>query len=280
MRKLLSTLLFAAMILTLAACGNSNPPAVPAASTPPSPALPAPSSEPTSGSEVDSIDFASSKGRLVYKDYEYANADFYNSGTPGDAAKTIILNFDFTNKAEKPSGVQFAFKISVYQNGVEIKSPTAWSGAGSTEAMDNFYNGSAMKDATITVGSPYILKDYSPLSIMVESYETMEYQIMELPIEAPEEPASQSDVDAESVEAALQGAWNINGGTFTFNAGSLAISSDGQVLTGTYEINTADRQIEAILSAADGSVKIKLPFAYEDDRLTLYNNRGDAAERE
>lgn len=84
-------------------------------------------------------------------------------------------------------------------------------------------------------------------------------------------------MDAATVDAALQGAWTIPGGSFDFNAGALAVTFDnGSVIAGTYTIDTDNAQITGVLIATDGTTTIQLPYDYAGDTLILYNNNGQA----
>ena len=86
----------------------------------------------------------------------------------------------------------------------------------------------------------------------------------------------------DEIEVALQGTWNLpdDGGSFTFNAGALTISGQGNMLSGTYEIQTSKKEIKGKLSTSDNSVTIHLPYTYEDGTLHVYNNRNVEMKKE
>jgi len=83
-------------------------------------------------------------------------------------------------------------------------------------------------------------------------------------------------VNAEEIEAALQGTWSLpdGSGSFTFNAGAIAALTQGQVFAGTYTIQTAENEITGEFSATDGDVTVQLPYKFEDGTLHVFNNRG------
>ena len=62
-------------------------------------------------------------------------------------------------------------------------------------------------------------------------------------------------------------------GNFFFDNGNLTLVSGGQMLSGTYEIVTAESAIKGVFKSSDANVKISLPYVYENGALKLYNNR-------
>lgn len=73
----------------------------------------------------------------------------------------------------------------------------------------------------------------------------------------------------------LQGSWEVEGGVFTFTDGEISVSSNGVVmLSGTYEIVEAEKNVYCSLTASDGDVNVALPYEIEKGILHLYNNRG------
>ncbi len=217
MKKLIVLLLAISMVISLAACGSKEGKA-PAESESSESASSESSEEteeesssaeePESSEEVveevhdvDTIALETEDGTITYSGYEYAGPTFYNEYADGDASKTLIVNFDFTNKAAKPTGVQSVFAIKVYQKGAELSSPDSW--GESTEAMNNFFNGSAMKDGTLSIGRAYVINDYSPISIMVESTSNPDtYQMMEVEITEPTIEESEAETEETPVSAA------------------------------------------------------------------------------
>lgn len=189
--RILSVLLALMMGLSLCACGGDDAASSPDQSETPSQSAepstsPSPSEEPVessdSGPQVESIDLETDAGRLVYSSYEFVGEGFYNEYVSGDPSKTVILNFDYTNKETKPARTQDHFYITVYQNGTELQLPESWSQ--SPESLDNFFT-TSMKDNTLPVGYPCVLQDYSPVTIMVEDREDSDnYQMMEVEISA------------------------------------------------------------------------------------------------
>ena len=88
-----------------------------------------------------------------------------------------------------------------------------------------------------------------------------------------------ADVDADTIDAALQGSWTVGGGTFDFNSGAVVITNQGQVMTGTYEIDTENSSIKGSFTATNGVVNITMPYKYADGTLNVYNNAGEALEK-
>ena len=83
-------------------------------------------------------------------------------------------------------------------------------------------------------------------------------------------------VTEQDIDAALQGTWDVSGGSFEFDHGNVSVVSSGTVLRGTYSINMESSEIAASIEASNGKVSIKMPFEYKDGELTVYNNRGVA----
>ena len=286
--KKVSVLLLAlSLTLSLAACGGggaaepSSPPPSEAPAATPTPE-PTPTPTPEADPQVESIDLETESGRLVYSSYAFNDENFE------DGRHAILLTFDFTNKASKPAGVQDSFSITVYQNGAEVDTPSSWTVSGLPESVDNFFN-TAMKDSTIPIARAYLPKDTSPLTIMVEERGNGDnYQMMELDISAvPAAPAPSGGetggeaVDAETIDAAVQGSWSLQGNIFKYDSGTLAVAfTNGQAVTGTYTIDTEASVINGTLQATNGTSDISIPYKYEDGTLTLYNNNGQALEKQ
>ena len=280
MKKTLSLLLAMSLTLALAACGGggggaSSDTSAPPATTPAASSAPAvtPESEPEPDPMVESIDLDCETGRLAYSSFQINDENF--------GGHAVILIFDFTNKESKPTGVQDHFLIKAYQNGVEVEGPSSWTNSPELpEAVDNFFN-TAMKDGTMPIARTFMLKDDSPLTIMAEYKSSGDYQMMELDISAQSGGETGGDaVDAETIDAALQGGWSLMGNVFSFKNGALTVAfTNGQSVSGTYTIDTEASAINGTLQATDGSSNISLPYKYEDGALTLYNNQGQALER-
>ena len=286
MRKILAFILALVMVLSLAACGGGNdapstePNDVPDENTEPSD-VQTPEDEPEPEPEevthdVDRIDMETESGKLVYTDYEFAGESFYSDYVAGDPSKTIILNFDFTNKESKPSGVQSAFSITVYQNGAEINGPSSW--AHSTEAMDNFFN-TGMKDSTIPIGRAYILNDTSPLTVMVEERgNTDNYQMMEVEItanaSAPADDAAPADDsgNAGSDAPSTKGLWSLNYYVDNFNqpTDQWYISTD-DYFSGTFSNSATTDSKLLTIAAVDFEGNISF-FLWEYGRNQVKNS--------
>ncbi len=85
----------------------------------------------------------------------------------------------------------------------------------------------------------------------------------------------------EIIDAALQGTWSLDGGAFTFNAGSLVLSAQGSTMDGSYEINTSESVVKGKFTTVDGAeVSTTIPYEYKDGTLVIYNNNGEAFVKE
>lgn len=86
---------------------------------------------------------------------------------------------------------------------------------------------------------------------------------------------------ASAIEEQLNGIWiyQTDDNCFEFENGSITISSPGNSISGTYTINMDESSIDAILKASDNDLNIHLPFTYENDVLTVYNNHGEALQK-
>lgn len=90
--------------------------------------------------------------------------------------------------------------------------------------------------------------------------------------------ASNSEKSAEQVVKDLQGVWVLSGSnTIEFSENTISINDQ---MTGTYTVNTETHNIDATLTASDGSVTIHLPYDYNSGSLTIYNNQGEALEKQ
>lgn len=188
-KKILTLALVLALSLSLAACGGGGdvPSADPTKDVQES-AAPTATPEPEEPNhDVESIDLETETGRLVYSGYEFNDENFDSRAT--------ILTFEFTNKESKPAGVQNSFSITAYQNGAEVDTASSWRTPPELpEGIDNFFN-TAMKDGTMLISRAYLLKDNSPLTIMVTDRNNSDnYQMMELDISSdPAAPAQSGD---------------------------------------------------------------------------------------
>lgn len=195
LRKILAMLLTGALVLSLAACGggggaSSAEPAKDAQdSTEPAPPEPEEEAPAEESHDVESIDLETESGRLVYSSYEFNDTNY--------DSRAVILTFDFTNKNSKPTGVQSSFSITVYQNGAEVEGPSSWTTPPELpEGIDNYFN-TAMKDGTMPISRAYMIKDESPLTIMVEDRDNSDnYQMMELDISSGSAASGQSGNEA------------------------------------------------------------------------------------
>ena len=94
------------------------------------------------------------------------------------------------------------------------------------------------------------------------------------------EAGAAASVSEEEIDEMLQGTWIIEGGSFTFTSGKMAIMASGKPMNGTYKINTSDSVIDGEIDQKDSTVTIHLPYTITDGVLTVYNNRGAAMEKQ
>lgn len=298
MKKVLTSVLVAAVTFSMCACGG-NAASAPSETTAAEASEEAvkeetsaeASSEETEESSeeydpmVESIDLALEKGAIKYVGFEKANDKLT------DADNALVFKFEFTNFQTKPAQTQSVFAIKFYQNGAELSENASYSSGGGDQytLVKDFFS-EALKDGTVTFGQIVLPKDDSPITVMVRrnggTGSDDDYQMMEVDISdqaaAGENggDAAAADVSAEEIQEALQGTWAISNGSFSFDNGNVTCLTAGQVLSGTYEINTAESLIDAEFNATNGNVTIKLPYTYENGEMTVFNNRGEALEKE
>ena len=284
MKKIIALILALVLVLALAACGTGGgtaeaPSGTDAAETTPAEESAEPPAEVEYDPMVDFIDMTCDDGSITYVRFEKAN--------PGltDIDDALVFVFDFTNFQTKPSQVQSVFYIQFFQNGVELDDYLSWWSNGSDQdnLVSAFFN-DVMKDATVTVGCLVDPIDNSPITVMVTQRDggDDDYQMMEVDLAddaagaAGAEPAS-----AEEIDAALQGTWTLMGdNSFTFNNGDISITTNGMLMGGTYEVNTGTSQIDAALTATDGTVNMHLDYTYDNGVLVLKNAQGVELEKQ
>lgn len=273
-RILLSLLTAAALCLALAACGSTTESGDTTEDT-------AGETSAESTNEVDTINYETEKGTIVYTGYEFAEWALveHNQDLTQDD-QVLIVKFDFTNKQANPAQVQSAFQIQAFQNGTEISDNLSWSSSGSQYDLIGNYFSDVLKDGTLSFGKMFPLKDSSPVTIMVSDKDGDEnaYQMMTLDLAQAEAAAAET---ADQVETLLQGTWNITSsaggsGSFLFDQGTLTVTTgDGQQMTGTYTVDSQGEKLDAILQASNGSVSIELPFQCDGSTLQLFNTAGE-----
>ena len=229
---------------------------------------------------VESIDFALDDGAIKYIGFEKANEKLT------DEKNALVFKYEFTNYQVKPSQVQNVFVIKYYQNGAELSDRASWSSTGGDQyiLVSDFFS-EALKDGTVTFGQIVVPKDTTPVTIMVRrnggSDSEDSYQMMEVDIsDSDSKNDTVTDVSSETIQGALQGTWSMPNGSFAFDNGDIICLSAGQILNGTYDINTAESVIDADFTATNGTVTIHLPYKYENGELTVFNNAGEALTKE
>ena len=225
---------------------------------------------------VDVIDLTFDEGNLKYVGFEKAN----DALTDEDGV--LLFKFEFTNEQAKPSPATSVFWIQFFQNGTELKKNMPYSSKGGDQYdLCNAYYSDAMKGGTVSFALLVQPKDDSPITVMVSrngGRSTDPYQMMEVDLtaeaqETEEEPAD--EVSVEEIEELLQGTWTLGGtNRFIFDGGDLTVESNGQVLSGTYEVNQETACIDGHFDTNDGkTVTIHLPYKFDEDgRLVLMNN--------
>lgn len=284
MKRILLSLLAATLCLSLVACGSNGSTGDTAENTAEDTANDAAAENPN---EVDTINYDTEKGTIVYTGYEFAEWALVenNQGLTQDD-QVLILKFDFTNKQTNPAQVQSAFQIQAFQNGVEIDGNLSWSSAGSQYDLIHNYFSDVLNGGTISFGRMFPLEDSSPVTIMVSDTDGDEsaYQMMTIDLDQGTAAAASSVTEAQ-VEEMLQGTWNLDSsaggsGAFTFDQGNLTVVGGGSQMNGTYSVDLDGQKVAATLQATDGSVKIELPFQVEGDSLQLFNTAGENLIRE
>ena len=273
-RILLSLLTAAALCLALAACGSTTESGDTTEDT-------AGETSAESTNEVDTINYETEKGTIVYTGYEFAEWALveHNQDLTQDD-QVLIVKFDFTNKQANPAQVQSAFQIQAFQNGTEISDNLSWSSSGSQYDLIGNYFSDVLKDGTLSFGKMFPLKDSSPVTIMVSDKDGDEnaYQMMTVAVD--QETTAAASVTEAQVEELLQGTWNLTSsaggsGAFTFDQGTLTVVGGGSQMNGTYTVDLTGQKIAGTLQATDGSVSIELPFQCDGSTLQLFNTAGE-----
>ncbi len=234
---------------------------------------------------VDSIDLTfEGEGNIKFVRIDKANSELTS------ASNALLFVFEYTNYQSKPDQCQHTFWIQFFQNGTELTNNASYSSKGGAQydLVGAFYN-EAMKNGKVTFAKIVVPNDNSLITIMVkrngysENATDNDYQMMEVDISKVSSGSSSSSSSASSsasksdIEAALQGTWLLGGeNSFVFSNGKITISGGGNVLEGTYTINTSTSNIEASLSTTNGNVSIKLPYSYSNGTLTVKNNQNQA----
>ena len=274
MKRILLSLLAAALCLSLAACGSTETTEETTEDT-------AGETTTENSNEVDTINYETEKGTIVYTGYEFADwALVENNQSLTQDDQVLIVKFDFTNKQTNPAQVQSAFQIQAFQNGVEITDNLSWSSGGSQYDLISNYFSDVLKDGTISFGRMYPLTDSSPVTVMVSDKDGDENAYQMMTIDLDQATTAAASVTEAQVEELLQGTWNLTSsaggsGAFTFTQGALTVNGGGSVMNGTYTVDLAGQKIAATLQATDGSVSIELPFQCDGSTLQLFNTAGE-----
>ena len=123
--------------------------------------------EPVAEEEPRSLLFELDNGSLEYKSYQYAGKGFF-SGTDGDPSKTIILEFEYTNKSDEGRDYTRDFWIEAYQNGQKLNNPGSYNPKGVPQSY-KAANDPVGKGGSALIGKAFALQDYSPIQIEVRN---------------------------------------------------------------------------------------------------------------
>ena len=118
----------------------------------------------SSSGDSSTMHFELSTGILDYDGYEYVSKGFYSDAS-GDVSKTIVLNFNYTNKENTPKSYSKDFWIRAYQNGTELNGPSGYTSDGQTEAMKN-KSATVLQNGVIKIGIAVVLQDDSPVTVI------------------------------------------------------------------------------------------------------------------
>ena len=95
--------------------------------------------------------------------------------------------------------------------------------------------------------------------------------------EAVEEAVQEAEIEItpEEIDSLLQGTWKLSDdtGEMAFDNGTFVITSGGQMMEGTYEVNTEESAVIGHIETSENTLKITIPYTYEDGVLKIFNNR-------
>ena len=235
----------------------------------------------TDNGAAASIDLTVDGGSIKYVGFEKAHPDLT------EEEDDYVFYFDFTNNVDEPQQSQNVFTIQFFQNGAELKKSVSWSGkAGEQYDVVSAYFNDALKGGTIHFGRIVIVDDNSPITILVKDRnDSKTSQMMEVDISGAggtsttgeAETEKNESLTADEVENLVSGRWVADDGSgeVSFDAGSIVFTAQGQMLSGTYEVETEQSAIIGHLPVSDGqSLKITIPYTYEDGNFVIYNNSG------
>lgn len=268
MKKWTALLLALMMCLSLCACGSGGS---------------------SSGSAEEEafvpMHFELDGGILDYKSYEYVSQGFYAYGD-GDAAKTICINFDYTNKEDEAKSYMSDFWIRAYQNGVELEGPSSYNPDAAPESYNKAHN-TILKDATLTFGQVFTLQDYSPVTVIANQNggkKTSDPMVLE--IEPYDALVSTFDINR------LYGMWTdeLTGATVTItsahiemkNGGSSSWMDDPVLWTDESSLHTGFSNVGEVLAISEENGTLRMT----SDKVSLIQtanwpeNTGDSAAQE
>ena len=117
--------------------------------------------------EPTSLKFELESGILEYKSYQYAGNGFFG-GDKGDPSKTIIIEFEYSNKTEEGRAYHQDFWIEAYQNGQKLEYPGSYSPEGTPQSFKSAIEPIG-KGSSALIGQAFAIQDYSPIHIEVRN---------------------------------------------------------------------------------------------------------------
>lgn len=306
-KRALSLLLALVMCLALAACAGTpaadptpeptpEPTATPAPTPEPEPEeTPEPTPEPEPESAYTSVEFGE-KVTLDFVEFTF-NDDFghgteINEGNTGigwqlsEGVEAYWLHGTLTNTTGEAYGL--------YNSAVEIVFDDKYTYKGGIERIGN-WEAPPLVDCSVYLVAyevparafenaqkivvrfafnddfgeyDYSAGDWDDLSTYDHAYE----YVKDLTA-APADTA----VDADTVEADLQGMWEMPGASFIFLDGTAYVHFDnGLAAGGTYTVDTDNAMIVIEFVLTDGTSTVGFDYKYADGVLGLYNDAGEA----
>ena len=121
----------------------------------------------TTEEEPTSLLYDLENGSLEYKSYQYAGNGFFGSND-GDPSKTLIIEFEYTNKSEEGREYSRDFWIEAYQNGQKLDNPGSYNPKGIPQSLSIAWD-PVGKGGSALIGKAFALQDYSPIRIEVSN---------------------------------------------------------------------------------------------------------------
>lgn len=193
-----------------------------------------------------------------------------------DEKNVYVVKFEFTNKKQEPQQCQDQFEVFCFQNSVETDEILTYNSEGGEhyKLLGNYFK-EVLKGGVVTFGKGFVLEDASPVTIMMKTKKSKNEQMASVTLNI-EDITLVEEITAEKVTEDLQGSWSLGANTITFSGNNVSFDDK---LSGTYTVNTETANVEAELIATDGKVTVKMPYEYENGKLKVFNNSGEAMKR-